>query len=144
LEILKILMRLFDNFLQSRMGRLEAGDSVRLGVGIGILDPKQGCRSETNSEKLEAIEKGAPRQSFSVQLILDFIGLPPCIAIVVHLSPPSSRWMCLTCTSWKAFSYSYALRLRTRRDDSELQLKGSVQLPMHHRTLRFEGQIASF
>src|SRR5262245_33966614 len=71
----KVLPSLFDNVIQSRIGGFEAYRCVRLDTRVSVPDAEHRSRSEPNTEDLQAIQKGAPREPFVVQLPLYFLGL---------------------------------------------------------------------
>jgi hypothetical protein len=71
----EVLPSLFDDVIQGGIGRFKTQRCVGADIGVSIPDTQHRRRSEPNTEDLQAIQKGAPREPFVVQLPLYFLGL---------------------------------------------------------------------
>src|SRR6516164_4998513 len=86
----KVLPSLFDNVVQGRIGRFEAYRCVRLDTRVSVPDAQHRSRSEPDTKNLQAIQKGAPREPFVVQLPLYFLSLMQSLP-VAHSCLPGSN-----------------------------------------------------
>src|SRR6266446_6367155 len=89
----EVLAALIDDVVQGRVGRFEVYRRVGSDIGVGILDAQNKRRSEPNPDELQPIQKGAPREPFIGQFLLNLLdALLLFLPVVTHcclLWPPS-------------------------------------------------------
>ena len=86
----EVLPSLFDDVIQGGIGRFKTQRCIGADIGVSIPDTQHRSRSEPNTEDLQAIQKGAPREPFVVQLPLYFLGLLKFLP-VTHSCLPSHK-----------------------------------------------------
>src|SRR5215467_7437860 len=71
----EVLPSLFDDVIQGGIGRFKTYRCVGADIGVSIPNAQHRSRSEPNTEDLQAVQKGAPREPFVIQLPLYLLGL---------------------------------------------------------------------